>query len=186
MGRFDLVTFSFGGDDVGFATIIGDCYTGGSKCTDAYVRPRISTLDKQFPTFLLKVAKTAVVAGGNVLVMGYPEVIEDPNLWPAALKLTGHCQGLGISTARSIRGWGGDINAALGSAVKAANAKLANQRNGVHFTFVDVVSGGNGIARATQNLFEPATGTRHELCSNGDQAWLNGLSIHLFTSVLSC
>ena len=64
------------------------------------------------------------------------------------------------------------------------NAEPYAQRNGVHFTFIDPVTGQarNGISLNDPNLFEPAQGTRHELCSNGDQAWLNGLSpAHLTT-----
>jgi len=45
----------------------------------------------------------------------------------------------------------------------------------VHLTFIDVNSGGGaGISKSDQNLYEPASGPRHNLCAT--QPWLNGLS----------
>ena len=182
MGQFDLVTFSFGGDDVGFAPIITACMLQGDvdtdpgeKCTDHYVRPRIAQLAKAYPNFLEEVARKAVVAGGNVVVMGYPELVEIPTLWD--VHVIDRCQyGIDPQHARYIRGWAGDINASIGYAVTEANAAASKIRNGVHFTFIDPVSGNHNIAKDTANLFEPSSGTRHELCSQGDQNWLNGVS----------
>ena len=183
MGRYDLVTFSFGGDDIGFASIIQSCYEHTSECSNGTVRSRISALGRAFPGFLIRVARSAVVSGGNVMVMGYPELIEDPSLWPQINRDTHQCQGIDPNTSKSIRGWAGALNAAIGSAVDRVNARPAAERNGVHFTFVDIVTGqsSEGISRSNPDLFEPATGVRHELCSQGDDAWLNGLTIHLST-----
>jgi hypothetical protein len=183
MGRYDLVTFSFGGDDIGFASIIQSCYEHTSECSNGTVRSRISALGRAFPGFLIRVARSVVVSGGNVVVMGYPELIEDPSLWPQINRDTHQCQGIDTNTSKSIRGWAGALNAAIGSAVDTVNARPAAERNGVHFTFVDIVTGqsSEGISRSNPDLFEPATGVRHELCSQGDKAWLNGLTIHLST-----
>jgi hypothetical protein len=186
MGRYDLVTFSFGGDDVGFASIMMACYEGSNLCTDKAVRAQIAAVANSYRTFLAKVATNAVVADGNVVVMGYPELIEDPGLWPVLNDATFQCQGLSRTQAKRIRGWAGDLNATIGNAVKTANALPPAKRNGVHFTFVDVVTGqaANGISSSDPYLFEPATGTRHELCSKGDSSWLNGLSKHIRTRSL--
>jgi hypothetical protein len=169
MGRYDLVTFSFGGDDIGFASIVQSCYEHTSECSNGTVRSGISTLGRAFPGFLIRVARSAVVSGGNVVVMGYPELIEDPSLWPQINRDTHQCQGIDTNTSKSIRGWAGALNAAIGSAVDRVNARPAAERNGVHFTFVDVVTGqsSDGISRSNPDLFEPATGARHELCSQG-------------------
>ena len=91
MGRFDLVTFSFGGDDVGFADIMAHCEEFGCP-SDASVRAKITALanngftikgvkTQPYHDFLDDVAKTAVVKGGNIVVMGYPEIVEDVALW---------------------------------------------------------------------------------------------------------
>src|SRR5665213_900971 len=194
MGRYNLVTFSFGGDDLGFSSILQHCLSSGCA-PDAAVRSKIHQLATtgvykgslhipSYPVFLNHVANAAVTTGGNVVVMGYPEIFEDPSLWPAALKFAKVCQGFLPGQVALIRGLAGDLNATIGSVVARVNAEPYAQRNGVHFTFIDPVTGQarNGISLNDPNLFEPAQGTRHELCSNGDQAWLNGLSpAHLTT-----
>jgi hypothetical protein len=184
MGPFDLVTFSFGGDNIGFPSVVLACLDRTGDCTDQVVRERISALGQSYPAFLTKVATSAVVPGGNVVVMGYPELVENPNLWPAAVHAAHICQGFVTNDANLIRGWAGDLNATIGYAVSHENALPAAARNGVHFTFIDVVTGqtNTGISASNPNLFEPETGLRHELCSDGDDAWLNGLSpLHIHT-----
>lgn len=181
MGKFDLVTFSFGGDDVGFPTILESCYQHGSLCNDSTVRARIARFGDTYPTFLQRVAKTVMVSSGNVVVMGYPELLEDPSLWPKTDRDTHQCQGLDVSTSKSIRGWGGDLNATIAKGIASVNALPASPRKNVRFTFINPVSGGGSIGGSTPSLFEPASGTRHELCSQGDEAWLNGASAHLLT-----
>jgi len=177
MGQYDLVTFSFGGDDVGFRKILEECIA--DLCSDLHVRKRISEVGNAYPSFLKHVADTAVVKGGNVVVMGYPELIEDPTLWPPE---TGRCQyGLDVERSRLIRGWAGDLNSDIGKAVSSANALPADERNNVTFTFIDPVSGNNGVSSSDPNLFEPASNTRHELCSQGFE-WLNGLSFGIHPS----
>jgi hypothetical protein len=189
MHRFNLVTFSFGGDDIGFPSIIKHCVVG--LCPpDQAVRQKISLLDSTgvykgselippYPTFLRHVATSAVTKGGNVVVMGYPEIFEDPSLVPTV----GNCYGFTTGAMATARGWAGDLNATIGNAVAQVNALPGAQRNWVHFTFVNPVTGqsSNGISLSNQYLFEPSKGLRHELCSAGDDPWLNGISRHLTT-----
>ncbi len=184
MHRFNLVTFSFGGDDIGFPNIVEACVLGNCP-SDQDVRQKIQQLGTtgidqgdihipSYPQFLTQVARSVVTKGGNILVMGYPELVEDPTLWPAGKT---SCAGFSVSQADSMRGWAGDLNATIGYAVAQENAMAPN---GVHFTFVDAVTGQPTSKSATSpsdpNLFEPTTGTRHELCSAGNEAWLNGFS----------
>ena len=189
MHRYNLVTFSFGGDDIGFPSIVRHCVVG--LCPpDRAVRQKISLLDgtgvykgseliPPYPTFLRHVATSAVTKGGNVVVMGYPEIFEDPSLVPTV----GYCYGFTTGAMATARGWGGDLNATLGNAVAQVNALPGAERNWVHFTFVNPVTGqsSNGIALSDQYLFEPSKGVRHELCSGGNEQWLNGISRHLTT-----
>ena len=184
MGRFDLVTFSFGGDDIGFSSIVKHCVTIGCP-SDADVRQKIRLLGTTgltiggklippYPAFLKHVAKAAVTKGGNVVVMGYPEVVEDPTV---SKTFGGGCEGFTEGGTNEVRGWAGDLNATIGAAVTQANALSAADRNDVHFTFIDPVTGQgtDGISPSDPYLFEPTSGTRHELCSRGGNAWLNGL-----------
>ena len=187
MGQFDLVSFSFGGNDIDFADVAASCSFAPTHCPpDKSVRDRITALGTtgetiegrkipSYPSFLAHVANSAVTKGGNVVVMGYPELIEDPTLW-------GHkentCAGFTIADADTARGWSGDLNATIGNAVSHANALPASARNGVHFTFIDPVTRqtSTGTSLSDTNLFEPSNGTRHELCSQGNEAWMNGIS----------
>jgi hypothetical protein len=186
MGRYDLVTMSFGGNDIGFASILTHCLDHQGCPSDAAVREKITQLGTTgvykgklhipaYPTFLKHVATAAVVKGGNVVVMGYPEIFEDPTLW-GPKETT--CAGNSATQANIMRGWGGDLNATLGNSVGEVNALPASQRNGVHFTFLDAVSGqaADGISASDPDLFEPSSGIRHELCSQGHQTWMNGFS----------
>jgi lysophospholipase L1-like esterase len=180
LGRFDLVTFTFGGNDIGFSQILEQCIglpgarlpsDPGHNCPqDALIRARIADdLVTPYRAFLTKVADNAVTAGGNIVVLGYPELVEIPTLWPAG---TSSCSLIGVADANEIRGLGGDLNATLGYDVQVVNAQ---HPNGVHLTFIDINSGGSaGISQSDQNLYEPASGPRHNLCAT--QPWLNGLS----------
>jgi len=179
--RYDLVTFTFGGDNLGFASIVSDCLIYGQQggaCENSSVRRSISALGVIYPGFLKAVANGAVVKGGNVVVMGYPELLEDPKLWSTAEQAGGACDGFPAALTKLMRGWAGDLNATIGSAVGAADAMPATQRNDVTFTFINPVSGGSaGIVGNDQNLFEPSSGPRHELCSPSGRAWLNGIQL---------
>ena len=186
-GRFDLVTFSFGGNDIGFGSILQHCVLHEIQgCpSDSAVRQKIKELGTSgvykgslhipsYPTFLLHVATSAVEANGNIVVMGYPEIFESPNLWGPGQG--GSCAGLSAKAIYTARGWAGDLNATIAASVAEMNAIPATKRNNVHFTFVDPVSGGGAIAPNDPNLLEPSSGTRHELCSQGHDTWMNGFS----------
>jgi hypothetical protein len=187
MGRYDLVTFSFGGDDINFSNIVAHCEEFGCP-SDQSVRTLIATMAKYgvsihgthtqpYHSFLQSVATKAVEPGGNIVVMGYPELVEDVGLWSAGRTT---CAGMSAGEVQRLRGWAGDLNATIGSAVATVNALPAAQRNGVHLTFVNPVSGGGAISGSDPNLFEPSSGTRHELCSTPGPSWLNGESdLHL-------
>jgi alpha-tubulin suppressor-like RCC1 family protein len=187
MGRFDLITFTFGGDDVDFAKIMTQCVVGaldqifpsdpGHSCpSDTDVRDLIALkLEKQYQTFLTKVANEVVVHGGNIVVLGYPEIIDLPKFWPSLYQHLGLCDGIGTADATQIRGDAGDVNASIGHDVDVVNAE---HPNGVTLTFLDVNSGSDPgpvvISKNDPNLFEPSQGVRHNLCGSGPP-WLNGL-----------
>lgn len=173
MGTFDLVSFTFGGNDVRFADVIKKCLrpTLHNKCPkESALRAQIAAFGRGYGSFLTNVAKRAVVPDGNILVLGYPELIEKPSLWSKKARLLG-CGHFTVAEANELRGLAGDLNATIGADVRAANRQTPN---GVHFTFVDVNSGGSaGISRGDPDLFEPSKGPRHEICSS--QPWLTAI-----------
>jgi hypothetical protein len=207
MGTYDLVTFTFGGDDIGFAPIIEQCLglsrlvstvenaaIAGSDLPQQIVEPlpsdpghtcpsasiiekRISALGGSATTpgsyryFLNQVANTAVNPGGNIVVLGYPELIELPKFWAEWEQLLGTCWGMSKGDANELRGIAGDLNATIGQAVADVNK---TPPNGVHLRFVDVNTGTQSIAPNDPHLFESSSGPRHNLCSS--DPWINGLS----------
>jgi hypothetical protein len=191
MKRYDLVSFSFGGDDINFPNIVTHCEEFGCP-SDASVRTLISTMatygvaidgthTAPYHTFLQNVANMAVVHGGNIVVMGYPELVEDVGLWSAGRTT---CAGMSAGEVQRLRGWAGDLNATIGSAVDTVNALPGSERNDVHLTFINPVSGSSsdGISASDPNLFEPSSGARHELCSTPGPSWMNGLSdLHIMS-----
>ena len=169
--RYDLVTFTFGGDDADFASFLIHCIF--MVCpSDASTRDTIRTVGNNYRAFLERVANQASSQGGNILVLGYPELIEDPNQWTGIPQFTDLCQGLGRNQAVEIRGLAGALNQAIGNAVSIVNSE---HPNGVTLRFLDVNSGGSlGINRSDARLFEPSSGVRHNLC--GADSWMNGAS----------
>lgn len=184
LGTFDLVTFTFGGDDLGFSDIIRQCLglrrlssviearvglppgatlpsDPGHSCPSAsLIEGGITTLAGRYRTFLDAVATRVVNHGGNVLVLGYPDLVEDPALWTGHT-VGGTCSGLRPADATELRSLANDLDATLGDAVRSVDEQAPN---GVHLRFVDVNS----------TLYEPSSGARHNLCSA--DPWINGLS----------
>jgi GDSL-like Lipase/Acylhydrolase family len=208
--RYDLVTFSFGGNDVGFASIITRCLgfsaegaaaaargaaagarsgPGGTVpgavaswrtragCPpEADMREAIDGLKGSYRALLRRVAEEVVTPGGNVVVVGYPNIVEEPQFWPNVTWFgLGTCQGIRREDALALRGAAGHLNATIGQAVADVDGE---RRSGVGFTFVDISTGqpDNDVPFDDPHLYEPSSGDRHALCA-ADQ-WLNGLIAH--------
>jgi hypothetical protein len=187
MKRYDLVTFSFGGDDIQFKSTITQCTLALHLCAPANTeRNKITELgstgdyvlgihEPGLPTFLNNVANKAVVKGGNVVLMGYPDVFENPDDWGPGVEA---CSDFLPPIVNRMRGWAGDLNATIGESVLKVDAEPASARNDVTFTFINPVNGGGVIASTDPSLFEPTSGNHHELCSSGGEPWVNGFSVH--------
>ena len=115
MHPYDLVTFSFGGDDIGFKSTLIDCTLADHYCPPANTeRNKIAAMGTtgvtvngkhipSYPSFLNHVANTALVTGGNVVVMGYPQVFEEPIHWDLGRP---ECSGFLFPIVDRMRGWG--------------------------------------------------------------------------------
>ncbi len=198
-GRYDLVTFTFGGDDVDFAPVLTQCvgitalqeamiadattrYSIPMRASDpGHFCPREADLRADidrlvgatYQDLLTRIATQVVNPGGDVVVLGYPEIVETPDLWTGVAQAVDLCFGINRADALELRGLAGDLNATIGYAVSRVNASAPN---GVHLTFLDVNSGSAGIARNDPRLFEPSTGKRHNQCAI--DSWLNGITSH--------
>ncbi|WP_433532724.1 GDSL-type esterase/lipase family protein [Micromonospora sp. CA-263727] len=190
-GRYDLVTLSFGGNDVRFSDVLTQCagrrYTGlaaelvawepsdpGHLCPrDADLRKRIDDkIGSRYQGFLTRIANDVVNRGGNIVVLGYPALVEEPDRWTGLAQTVDQCFGIGRADALQIRGLAGHLNATIGHAVSQVNSRAPN---GVRLAFLDVNSGGSwGIGRDDSRLFEPSRGQRHNQCAI--DSWINGLT----------
>lgn len=205
--RYDLVTFSFGGNDMGFSRILYQCLglsvegaaaavSGGPVTAAASWRTRagcppeddmrnavdgINDPDRDGETYqelLTRVAEDATNQGGNVVVVGYPNLIEDPQFWSNYTWFgLATCQGIRREDALALRGVAGHLNATIGQAVADVDR---DRPNGVRFTFVDINTGAtdapDGYAEMGDSaLYEPSEGPRHAICSS--EPWLNGITL---------
>ncbi len=184
-GSFDLVTFSFGGNDTYFREALMRCVSGVADFVpikgpfnwlkdslagcppDADVRAAIDAVGQYYHVFLRQVASEVVTPGGNVVVVGYPALIEEPTRWRGR----DHCSGIRRDDAALIRGWAGHLNATIGQAVKDVDRKISD----VRFTFVNVQDGA-GRDKGDPNLYESeGSSRRHNLC--GTEPWILPLNL---------
>ncbi len=86
----------------------------------------------------------------------------------------GLCQGIRPDDANELRGLAADLNATIAATVATVNAEHLDK---VHLTYVDVNTGDPkmGIPDDDSDLFEPTSGTRHNLCAAKE--WLNGITL---------
>jgi hypothetical protein len=170
-GKFDVVSFTFGGDNLHFTSFIEHCMYSTSCSSESQEEQKIDNLSSTYLPFLTKVANKVVVHGGQVIVVGYPLIIARPQAWPLADQLVHNLYLMGRGEANEIRTLAVKLNTMLATDVAKANA---NKPNGVHFTFISLTSPDPklGIDPGDPYLF-----TGHELGS-GEQ-WLNGLEVGL-------
>ncbi|MBL8931286.1 MAG: SGNH/GDSL hydrolase family protein [Kineosporiaceae bacterium] len=185
---WDVVSLSFGGNNIGFADVISGCLdlslswdffdlTPGCDIDSDRLTRRIDMLAGDepisddlvgrltLPELYDQVARS-VVPGGQVVVAGYPQVIEDPGRWPSWVRQHfGVCRGIYADDAAMLRTAGEHLNRAIEQAVADADRRWANR--GVTFTFADMAG----------RVYEAAEdgGDRHALCT--EQEWLNGVTL---------
>jgi hypothetical protein len=181
--RWDIVTFSFGGNNIGFADIIKGCLdvngwgvfdlTPGCDISEQVLRDRIDMLvGKRLPgpgytgitlPALYDTIANQVRPGGDVIVLGYPQVVEEVGRWDGWRRnVLGNCEGIQSYDVGMLRSAAGYLNQQIALAVQAADQRHAAQ--GVHFTFEDIAT----------KVYETgaAADQRHALCAK--KPWLNG------------
>ncbi len=74
----DLVTVTIGGNDVGFASVVGECVVGAEPCShlDAQVEASLAALEPTLEAAYRQIRARAPSA--RLLVVGYPQVVADP------------------------------------------------------------------------------------------------------------
>lgn len=172
--RWDLVTFSIGGNDIGFADILKGCLDAdnlpwsafdvspGCDVDKAELRRRVDELRGTLSSVYDDVA-SRVNPGGDVIVLGYPHLVEEFKRWdPWRREVIGNCEGIQSWDVDLLRGATGYLNQQIALAVADANARHA--ANGVEFRFLDI--------SLDPYEYSDDAGSRHALCS--PDPWLNG------------
>jgi hypothetical protein len=192
--RADLVTMSYGGNNIGFSDVVMQCvgvsieggvtallaggagwaFNPGLGCetSEAELRRRVDMLvgngdnpneafgaTQTLPDMYREIALEATQPGGHVVVLGYPNLVEESGRWSRWLFEGNRCHRIRRADVGLLRSVGGYLNQQIALAVQAAD----NRYNGVRFHFVDV-----------SQIYESSTG-RHGLCTG--EPWLNGLTV---------
>lgn len=187
LARWDVVSMSFGGNNVLFADVIIDCLDAkdpwglvtneGCSVSEERLRARVDMLVGRTPSVpgefaggvtlpgLYDEVASTVQPGGHVIVTGYPQLFEEPERWASWIQQRSQaCQGILRDDVRMLRGVTGYLNEQISVAVQAAGQRW--QSSGITFHFVDLAS----------SIYETsASGSdRHGLCAS--EQWINGIT----------
>lgn len=184
-GKWDVVSFSFGGNNIRFSDIIQGClkpekkswkdYDFGCKTTEDQVRRRVDMLVGKTPIEPAEFAGSVtlpqlydlvaqhVTPGGHVLVVGYPNLIEEVDRWGSWRKRLKVCSGVLARDVPFLRNAGRYLNEQIAQAVAAAGRR--HQAAKVRFHFMDIAKNPYELTDDPRN--------RHARCT--DDPWLNGI-----------
>lgn len=180
---WDVVTFSFGGNNIRFADVIIGCVKPrlgwsnfhGCDVTGDQLRKRVDMLVGKTPIDPYEYAGQVTLPalydqvaehvnpGGDVVVVGYPNLIEEPGRWGWLARKTGLCEGVSADDVPMLRDVDAYLNDQIGKAVAEADAR--HRAAGVRFHFVDIAKNPYELDGDQRN--------RHGRC--GGDPWLNGL-----------
>ena len=195
-GKWDLVTFSIGGNNIKFADIIKECIDlppsfsdlrkrkVGCKIDEAQFKHRVDLLagdagiepgeytgTTALPEIYDKVAER-VKSGGHVVVLGYPNIVEETRNWrPLRTPIGGielnrnRCEWIWRKDVQLLRTGAAYLNRRIEDAVLAADQR--HESEGIRFHFLDIAS--NPYER------DMAPDDRHSLCT--DDQWLHSVKV---------
>lgn len=172
--KWDVVTLSVGGNDIGFADVLLGCLdanslpwgafdlTPGCDVDEPTLRSRVDQLRRSLGSAYDLVA-SKVTPGGDVVVAGYPHLIEEVARWDRWRRgAIGNCEGIQSYDVGLLRSVTGYLNQQIALAVADADAR--HQGSGVRFHFLDI--------SLDPYEYSDDPGARHALCSR--DPWLNG------------
>ncbi len=127
------------------------------------------------PEFYEYVGRCLVADGGTVVVMGYPQVIEESSRWGLAATVGGRCHRIRSSDHGKLRAIAAHLNYRTQQTVEWANTRFPN----VRFEFIDPVHFfEGGVLDGTEPTYAQREDprNRHALCGGGED-WLNGVTV---------
>lgn len=143
--RWDLITITVGGNDVDFGEIVDDCAGGDSTLEKLAVAGTCDVSKDEVAASIENLGQAALpdafdqlaeVAedGALILVLGYPQIIEDPAEWSFISKALVGCARLSTFDATWLRSMGDLLNSVTASAVSDARQRHPH----LTWRFVDV------------------------------------------------
>lgn len=160
--RFELITLTLGGNDAGFGLVLLDCL-GFDDAARALLAPilgterrecdvtrdelidRVESLEQELVELYSFLADEVVTPDGEVIVVGYPNLLADPERWATAPD--DRCEGVRADDVETIRLTVDRLAETFEGAAEAVD----------RVSYLDV-----------RGIFDG-----HELCSEAE--WLNGL-----------
>lgn len=142
-----LITVTVGGNDVGFADELQECYLSNCTGRQAMLEQSIDALVG--PLTALYDEIQAAAPGDRVIAGGYPLLVPDPD----------------------VRGWCYSVTSLITSAERDMIRDLGVRLNDV----IDQAAAAAGVTAVTTNLESRFTG--HEACRNSSRDWLWGISL---------
>lgn len=153
--RFDLMTLTVGGNDVGFAEVLVDCVGAddlvgaiveldpgrlvdrGCGFDEAEMRSRTSAVEGELRALYKRIVSEHLTDGGTLLVLGYPQLFEDPAQWEPSEG--GRCDGISIADVDLLRSGTESLNGAIENAATSVD----------RVTYVDQVGPFEGHGRCS-------------------------------------
>ena len=183
--RADLITFSMGGNNLGFADVIQRCIglsidnaTGagivlnpaiGCDTTEVELKAAVDQLvgtsgvgpdgGQTLRDMYREVAEEAINPGGHVIVAGYPNIVEESGRWSLGWLEGNRCSRIRRSDTAMLRSATGYLNQQTANLV----AEVDGEYDNVSFHWLDV-----------SRVYENDSG-RHGLCTG--EPWINGLTV---------
>jgi hypothetical protein len=186
---WDVVTVGIGGNNIDFAGVLFGCVTDipsswgefdDSGCDESteQLKRRVDMLtggrdladgeyegDVTLPQALDQIAEV-VEPGGDVIVTGYPQIVEEVARWDRWRRdLIGSCEFILAKDVGKLRSVAGYLNEQMAKAVQRADRK--HKGDGTRFHWVDI--------SGDPYEYSDDPGARHALCSRAP--WLNGVTV---------
>ena len=122
--QFNLVTLSVGGNDIGFSKVLVDCIGGnlvpggrrGCSFSDTDLLDRAKSLTARLVP-LYQAIRHELAPHGALVIMGYPNLVADPAVWPQD-----ECSGISKQDGATFRKIGEQLDATIGDAARQASA----------------------------------------------------------------
>lgn len=191
-GRYDVITFTFGGNDAGFSDILIDCMVPspvergeqirrGCIEAESSMRAHITgTVAQRLDVAFRKIREQVLAPGGHVIVLGYPRLFDAPAIW----RFRDSCLTLPAKDGAMLRRVADELNGVFAAAARHH-----------HFEYADVAAffEGHNVCGRTWTPGMTATARHEKLRADHNYigalhdcrrySWINGLSVGLEVGV---